>query len=102
MNYVFEAYEELRLSNADGRGGGGELNVIAVEWSKYAGLFYPLAIMYVKEVGAKVAKMLDELVRLGSDPDSITLIGHSLGAHVMGSAGKQATRKPGRIVGQCR
>lgn len=74
-------------------------NVIAVQWSKVASLFYPVSLMYVKEVGAKVAKMIDKLFIMGIEPDSVTLIGHSLGAHVMASAGKQASRTIGRIVG---
>lgn len=80
----------------------GDYNVIVVDWTKISNLFYsPELISKLKSVGAQVAKMIDLLgSSRNSNPSTITLVGHSLGAHVMGFAGKQTSAKVGHIVGK--
>lgn len=65
-------------------------NVIFVDWSKYAlTLNYAGARLKVPKVGRQVAKFLDELHQFGGMSfNKLTVIGHSLGTHVVGFAGK--------------
>ncbi|XP_052872944.1 lipase member H-like isoform X2 [Anopheles cruzii] len=77
-------------------------NVIAVDWEEGASTFiYPVARYRVPKVAAVVAKLIDNLVLgLDADVDWIGIIGHSLGAHIAGIAGKKVTAgKIGYIVG---
>lgn len=66
-------------------------NVIGVDWGKYAdSLNYPVVAQdYVPKVGFILAKFMEFLVRTFLVPvANIQMIGHSLGAHVCGFAGK--------------
>ncbi|KAG8232976.1 hypothetical protein J437_LFUL012623 [Ladona fulva] len=67
-----------------------DCNVIGVDWSKLAGTVnYNLAKRRTKVVGSYTAKLIDFLVNEGKMKlADVHLIGHSLGAHVMGLAGK--------------
>lgn len=76
-----------------------DYNVIIVDWSNIAKLNYPESVERVKAVGGYIAKMIDFLKSLGNDPNNMSLVGHSLGAHVMGLAGNQASNKVGHVVG---
>ncbi|XP_046396636.1 lipase member H-like [Ischnura elegans] len=81
-----------------------EVNLIAVDWSRIT-----LSINYyaVKNQTISVGGFVAEFVHFlqvwgGVDLGSIHLIGHSLGAHVMGIAGKTFRNQPkkiGRITG---
>lgn len=79
----------------------GEFNVISVDWSLGAKDNYLFVRMNVPSVGAVVASFIDFLhenarLRLSD----VTIIGHSLGAHVAGTAGKRITNGTiGNIVG---
>ncbi|GFV11417.1 hypothetical protein TNCV_1046361 [Trichonephila clavipes] len=76
----------------------GKYNVIIVDWSKY-NYPYILAVANAYVVGVKIGEMITFLVEnKGINPKNIHLIGHSLGAHVAGVAGKQVS-KLGRITG---
>uniref|UniRef100_A0A182QWX0 Lipase domain-containing protein n=1 Tax=Anopheles farauti TaxID=69004 RepID=A0A182QWX0_9DIPT len=68
-----------------------DYNVIVVDWSSCSITFdYIASVRCVPVVGQIVAQMLDTLHnRLGMNMDSVYLIGHSLGAHVAGFAGKK-------------
>uniref|UniRef100_A0A182N4I5 Glucose-methanol-choline oxidoreductase N-terminal domain-containing protein n=1 Tax=Anopheles dirus TaxID=7168 RepID=A0A182N4I5_9DIPT len=74
-----------------------DCNVIAVDWSSCAVTFdYIESVRCVPVVGEIVAQLLDTLhTRLGLDMGSVYLIGHSLGAHVAGLAGKKV--KSGKV-----
>lgn len=78
----------------------GDYNVIVVDHASIAKLEYPKAASFSKAVGAYVAKMIDFLASKGSSLNDMTLVGHSLGAHVIGLAGYQASNKVGHVVGQ--
>lgn len=75
----------------------GSYNVICVDWSdKSISLNYAISRNAVQDVGKQVAQMLDFLSTTGSMSfNQLTIIGHSLGAHVAGFAAKQVTR--GRV-----
>lgn len=60
---------------------------------------YSVVVNYVKDVGIYVAKLINILEDEGMNPASTTLIGHSLGAHIMGIAGFNAKTKVSYIVG---
>ncbi|KAE9538554.1 hypothetical protein AGLY_005653 [Aphis glycines] len=80
----------------------GGFNVISVDWSSIAeDPNYPVPAALTKAVGSAIAKFLDRLVDVtGIDPLHIHLIGHSLGAHVVGSCGFHfKSGKIGRITG---
>ncbi|XP_014216719.1 pancreatic lipase-related protein 2-like [Copidosoma floridanum] len=74
-------------------------NVIVVDWSNIAQLAYTKSYEQVKAVGGHITKMISFLESLGSNRSDMSLVGHSLGAHVMGLAGYQAVNKVGHIVG---
>ena len=44
--------------------------------------------------------MIDFLVEQGIDPNTTTLVGHSLGAHIMGLAGYYAKEKVNFVYGK--
>jgi pancreatic triacylglycerol lipase len=68
----------------------GEFNIIAVDWAAGAKTInYFWARKRVKDTGRTVANFIKFLVAHGGlSLDSLTLVGHSLGAHVAGFAGK--------------
>lgn len=79
----------------------GQFNVIVVDWGK--GAFNPnyfQAALSVDGVGEVVANMVKFLRQQSkeTDPLDITLVGHSLGAHVAGSAGRRLDPKVQNIV----
>lgn len=60
---------------------------------------YTLAAEKTKAVGKYLAKFLNVLNDHGVDLKDITLVGHSMGAHISGFAGAYLKGKIGRIVG---
>ncbi|KAG8226006.1 hypothetical protein J437_LFUL015932 [Ladona fulva] len=79
-----------------------QCNVIGVDWSAIAdNILYPVAKQHTVDVGIYVAKFIDFLATAGNlDISTLHLSGHSLGAHVMGIAGKNAENGlVGRITG---
>jgi len=83
------------------------VNVIGVDWSKLstsdsqvAFLFYAQVTQNVPIVGRKVAELVEVLLEMGviSGPRDLHLIGHSLGAHVMGVAGYEIQNRTGILV----
>ncbi|GBN03287.1 Endothelial lipase [Araneus ventricosus] len=73
-------------------------NVIIVNWTKYNGEPYTAAVAKAYLVGVNIGKMINFLVKKGVNPSDIHIIGHSLGAHVAGVAGKQVSNL-GRVTG---
>jgi len=81
----------------------GGFNVISVDWSRIADdPKYPVPAYLTRVVGSAIAAFLDRLVdATGIKPSDIHLIGHSLGAHVVGSCGSNfKSGKIGRITGK--
>ncbi|KAG6461123.1 hypothetical protein O3G_MSEX012436 [Manduca sexta] len=77
------------------------VNVITVDWSSTAdSIFYNWVANQTITIGAQIAIFLEELKKLYNvSGDQIHLIGHSLGAHVMGIAAHQSNLTIGRITG---
>lgn len=81
-----------------------DCNVIAVDWSVPAMSLYNLSAAYCRDVGVYVAQMIIELCKIfGASYANMHLVGHSLGAHASGFAGKYVINnesvKIGRITG---
>ncbi|XP_028403781.1 pancreatic lipase-related protein 2-like [Dendronephthya gigantea] len=81
-------------------------NVICVDWRKgasYLTMFYLRAVANARLVGAQIAYLIQILNDVtGVRTKSVHIIGHSLGAHIAGYAGKRLARKGlsiGRITG---
>lgn len=69
----------------------GDYNVIVVDWSKGADTVnYIEATIRVPQVGEQIAKLTNYIVNLYAETrlNQFGFIGHSLGAHVVGFAGK--------------
>ncbi|XP_050430713.1 pancreatic triacylglycerol lipase-like, partial [Adelges cooleyi] len=72
-------------------------NVILVQWRSRT--FYFTATLRIRKVGQEIANLINYLGGLvGLDQENVHLIGHSLGAHTAGYAGKHL-KGLGRITG---
>ncbi|CAG9796749.1 unnamed protein product [Diatraea saccharalis] len=77
-----------------------DCNVIVVDWSGLAGGSYVNAVSGVPNVGQFLGNFLNWLVSVtGGNWNNFHLIGYSLGAHVIGSAGRTAGGRPARLTG---
>jgi pancreatic triacylglycerol lipase len=72
-----------------------DVNVICVDWGEGASALYPTAVNYVPQVGRFVGNFVDWLIAQGSSVGNFHIMGHSLGGHIVGIAGRTVTR--GRI-----
>ncbi|XP_025199738.1 lipase member H-B-like [Melanaphis sacchari] len=80
----------------------GGFNIITVDWSHIAeDIIYSRPAVLTLSVGYVIAEFFENLVaHTGTHPSDIHLLGHSLGAHVMGSCGYYfKSGKIGRITG---
>ncbi|XP_014216720.1 inactive pancreatic lipase-related protein 1-like [Copidosoma floridanum] len=77
----------------------GDYNVIVVDWSTYSKTEYTIAASRVKATGQYVSEMIKFLVNKGSDIKQMSLVGHSLGAHIMGLAAHELSPKVAHLVG---
>ena len=74
---------------------GNDANILLVDWQDGADtLNYWAAAGRVDHVGVEVA---DYLLGQGVNPADTTLIGHSLGAHIMGEAGEEFRERSGEV-----
>nr|XP_021200295.2 pancreatic triacylglycerol lipase [Helicoverpa armigera] len=78
-----------------------DVNVIVVDWRRVAETpNYLSAVRGVPSVGQFLGNFLVWLINNGGGNwNNVHLIGFSLGAHVVGNAGRTAGRRPGRITG---
>lgn len=77
----------------------GDFNVIIVDWSRGSGLPYTQSTANTRVVGAELALLIQDLVKVANLTLSDThIIGHSLGAHIAGYAGERVPGL-GRITG---
>lgn len=77
--------------------------MLVLDWSAISGnVFYPIPMMKTSELGKYYGDYLNYLVdELGVKPEDIHLVGHSLGAHISGFAGREVkSGKIGRITGK--
>lgn len=80
--------------------------MITVDWSRGTrGIRYDKSTANTRVVGATVGKMVEALMKnAGLSLGNVHLIGHSLGAQIMGYAGKELRHlgEVGRITGKLR
>ncbi|XP_040847709.1 pancreatic triacylglycerol lipase-like isoform X2 [Ochotona curzoniae] len=76
------------------------VNCICVDWKGGSRTTYPQATQNIQVVGAEVAYLVDFLQSsLGYPPSKVHVIGHSLGSHAAGEAGRRTKGVIGRITG---
>lgn len=76
-------------------------NVIVVDWAGLANQGYNTAAAGVPNVGQFVGNFIVWLRQNGGGAwNNVHLVGFSLGAHVVGAAGRQANRWPARVTGK--
>ncbi|XP_030573582.1 phospholipase A1 [Drosophila novamexicana] len=67
----------------------GDMNMITVDWGRARSVDYASSVLAVPGVGEQVADLINFLrTNNGLSLDNTMIIGHSLGAHVSGFAGK--------------
>ncbi|XP_045768923.1 pancreatic lipase-related protein 2-like [Maniola jurtina] len=78
----------------------GDHNVIVVDWRALADQSYNNAVRGVVDVGRHVANFVQWLINTGGGNwNRVHLVGHSLGAHIVGNAGRLAPGTPVRVTG---
>ncbi|CAK1544567.1 unnamed protein product [Leptosia nina] len=78
----------------------GQYNVIVVDWSKSLSICYTASVKAVPNTGKRIGRFLEWLINnFGGNWDSVHMVGHSLGAHVVGNAGRAVSGKVARITG---
>ncbi|KAK7100049.1 hypothetical protein V1264_023057 [Littorina saxatilis] len=76
------------------------VNVITVDWGSGAGFPYTQAAANTRVAGAELARLISLLgEQKGVSARNIHMVGHSLGAHVAGNAGRILRGSLGRISG---
>ncbi|XP_050355927.1 phospholipase A1 1-like [Nymphalis io] len=78
----------------------GHIGLIALDGSSLIRWIYLRATTYVQFMGQKLGEILAGMVYQGQDPTKIHIIGHSLGAHISGFAGKAFYNLTGKLVGR--
>lgn len=77
-----------------------DCNVIVVDWRGLANSGYVTAVLGVPDIGQHIGNFLQWLVSNGGGNwNNIHLVGYSLGAHVVGNAGRHSGSRVSRITG---
>ncbi|XP_016067602.1 PREDICTED: pancreatic lipase-related protein 2 [Miniopterus natalensis] len=77
-----------------------KVNCICVDWRHGARTDYTQAVHNLRVVGAEIAFLIQGLsTEMGYSLENVHLIGHSLGAHTAGEAGRRLGGRVGRITG---
>ncbi|XP_044518525.1 pancreatic lipase-related protein 2-like [Gracilinanus agilis] len=77
-----------------------KVNCFCIDWRKGGQTRYVQATTNIRVVGAEVAYFINVLsTEFGYSPSEVHIIGHSLGAHAAGEAGRRLEGKIGRITG---
>ena len=77
------------------------MNVIVVDWGRIALSTYSTAARGVPDIGRGVGQFLAFINRVTGAPyNNMHLVGFSLGAHVVGNAGRELDGKVARITGE--
>jgi pimeloyl-ACP methyl ester carboxylesterase len=78
-----------------------DVNVIVVDWRALASSSYNTAAAGVPNVGQHLGNFLIWLFNTaGGSWSNVHLVGFSLGAHIVGNAGRQAGGRPSRVTGR--
>lgn len=75
------------------------VNVVAIDWSLAAkSPYYYQSAFNTKTVGKMIACVVNRLKAIGLKPENVDLYGQSLGAHVVGFAGKGIVGPKARFI----
>lgn len=78
----------------------GDFNIIVVDWNRIANMNYVSAVAGVPNVGENLGNFLAWFFNtIGGSWNDLHLIGFSLGAHVVGNAGRAVGGRAARITG---
>uniref|UniRef100_A0A6G1SLC1 Phospholipase A1 member A n=1 Tax=Aceria tosichella TaxID=561515 RepID=A0A6G1SLC1_9ACAR len=77
----------------------GKENLIIMDWGVGSQGSYQQVAARSSAMGSFLANFLMKLFELGAERESVHIIGHSLGAHIAGFAGKRIRPRIGRITG---
>lgn len=79
-----------------------DYNIIVIDWREAAGsLWYWKVVRSVPLVAELVTKLIDLLEgNVNLNPVTTRLVGHSLGAHIVGLAARQAKSELAEVIGQ--
>ncbi|CAG9796746.1 unnamed protein product [Diatraea saccharalis] len=91
-NKMNKRLKEAFLQNND-------VNIIVLDWNRLANRNYVTARNGVPAVGRALGQFINWLVSLGASYDKMHLVGFSLGAHLVGNAGRETGGKVSRITG---
>ncbi|EDW07103.1 vitellogenin-3 [Drosophila mojavensis] len=75
----------------------GDVNFVAVDVAKFIDTLYTWSAFNTDEIGENIARGLVKLLDVVS-VEKIHLIGHSLGAHIVGSAGRYLQQMTGKTL----
>lgn len=76
----------------------GRQNLIIMDWGRASQGPFSQAAAVVSGMGSFLANFIMKLTDLGADRRNIHIVGHSLGAHLAGFAGKRLKPRIGRIT----
>lgn len=77
----------------------GDYNVIVIDWSQIASSIYNTAAGRVKDVAGRVSQFINFMrSNHGLNVGTTTLIGHSLGGHIVGIAARGASGTINSVV----
>ncbi|XP_076392632.1 lipoprotein lipase isoform X2 [Megachile rotundata] len=77
----------------------GNYNIIVIDWSQLAYYDYVFLSQELPKIAQHISTFLNFLYSQGVDADNVTVVGHSLGAHIAGLSSYYATERAGYIVG---
>lgn len=78
-----------------------DVNVIVLCWGGLANSAYTTAMNGVPSVGQHLGNFLNWVfTNIGGNWNQLHLVGFSLGAHVVGNAGRQVGGRPSRVTGK--
>lgn len=76
-----------------------EVNIIVIDWSKGSNTIYTSAVGNAVKCGEYLANILTWFEKQGVSYKDMHLLGHSLGAHIVGIAGRTMSKKLPIITG---
>lgn len=77
-----------------------DVNVIVVDWNRLANSLYNVAVRGVPDVGNHLGRFLIWLFNnAGGNWNQLHLVGFSLGAHIVGNAGRAIGGRASRVTG---
>ncbi|KAL1379329.1 hypothetical protein pipiens_003814 [Culex pipiens pipiens] len=76
-----------------------DVNVCAVDWANLAHYEYSATVDHTPVVSDQATKFIKIMIELGMKPNSITLVGHGMGAQICGQIGHNCNGEVGQIYG---